>query len=90
MGRSAGFIAAHATMASSDVDLCLVPDVPVVLEGEKGCLPHLLRRVKQQGYAVVVVADKDSHTGVVVKAMDQCRLAGAMSVSLAARQDVTQ
>lgn len=82
MGRSAGFIAAHATMASSDVDLvrnfirglwsmlqsfryvthklllkCLVPEVPVILDGEKGCLPHLMRRVKQQGYAVVVVAE---------------------------------
>ena len=57
MGRSAGFIAAHATMASSDVDLCLVPEVPLVLEGEHGCLPHLLRRVQEQGYAVVVVAE---------------------------------
>lgn len=36
---------------------CLVPEVPVVLDGEKGCLPHLMRRVKQQGYAVVVVAE---------------------------------
>mmetsp|Transcript_21683 Transcript_21683/g.49984 ORF Transcript_21683/g.49984 Transcript_21683/m.49984 type:complete len:565 (+) Transcript_21683:154-1848(+) len=57
MGRSAGYIAAHATMASSDVDLCLVPEVPVVLEGPNGCLPHLRRRVKHQGYAVVVVAE---------------------------------
>jgi 6-phosphofructokinase 1 len=29
MGRSAGFIAAHATMASGDVDLCLIPEVPL-------------------------------------------------------------
>lgn len=57
MGRSAGFIAAHATMSSSDVDLCLVPEVPIVLEGPKGCLPHLRRRVRDQGYAVVVVAE---------------------------------
>lgn len=57
MGRSAGFIAAHATMASSDVDLCLVPEVPIELEGPKGCLPYLRRRVKHQGYAVVVVAE---------------------------------
>lgn len=57
MGRSAGYIAAHATMASGDVDLCLVPEVPLELEGAKGCLPHLWRRVKQQGYAVVVVAE---------------------------------
>jgi 6-phosphofructokinase 1 len=57
MGRSSGYIAAFATMASSDVDLCLVPEVPIVLEGDKGCLPHLMRRVHQQGYAVVVVAE---------------------------------
>ena len=57
MGRSAGFIAAHAVMASSDVDLCLVPEVPTVLDGDLGCLPHIRRRVKEQGYAVVVVAE---------------------------------
>ena len=57
MGRSAGFIAAHATMSSYDVDLCLVPEVPIVLDGPKGCLPHLRRRVQEQGYAVVVVAE---------------------------------
>ena len=36
---------------------------------------------------VVVVADKDSSTGVVVRAMDQCRLAGARNVSLAASRE---
>jgi 6-phosphofructokinase 1 len=44
-------------MSSSDVDLCLVPEVPLVLEGEMGCLPHIRRRVKEQGYCVVVVAE---------------------------------
>ena len=57
MGRSAGFLAVHATMSSGDVDLCLVPEVPIVLEGELGCLNHVMRRVKEQGYAVVVVAE---------------------------------
>ena len=57
MGRSSGFIAAHATLGSGDVDLCLVPEVPIVLEGPNGCLPHLWRRVKKNGYAVVVVAE---------------------------------
>lgn len=57
MGRSSGYIAAHATLGSGDVDLCLVPEVPIVLDGEKGCLPHLWDRVKQKGYAVVVVAE---------------------------------
>lgn len=33
------------------------PQVPIVLEGESGCLPHLWKRVKEKGYAVVVVAE---------------------------------
>jgi 6-phosphofructokinase 1 len=57
MGRSAGFIAVHAVMGSGDVDLCLVPEVPIVLEGEKGFLPFLMQRVKEKGHAVVVVAE---------------------------------
>ena len=36
---------------------------------------------------VVIVADKGSETGQVVKVMDQCRLAGAKEVSLAAKKD---
>ncbi len=39
---------------------------------------------------VVIVADKDSNTGTVVKAMDQCRLAGAMNVSLAAKRETEE
>jgi len=33
------------------------------------------------------VADKISHTGIVVKVMDQCRLAGAQKVSIAASKE---
>lgn len=33
-------------MASGDVDLCLVPESPIVLEGPKGCLPHIMKRVR--------------------------------------------
>ncbi len=34
--------------------------------------------------SVVIVADKQSHTGTVVMVMDQCRQAGVKNVSLAA------
>lgn len=57
MGRSAGFIAVHATLASGDVDLCLVPEVAIELDGPSGCLPFLMERVQKQGHAVVVVAE---------------------------------
>jgi biopolymer transport protein ExbD len=33
---------------------------------------------------VVIVADKESSTGVVIMALDGCRLAGAENVSIAA------
>ena len=47
----------HATLASADVDLCLVPELAIELEGEQGCLPFLMQRVEKQGHAVVVVAE---------------------------------
>ena len=32
---------------------------------------------------VIIVGDKNSHTGVVVRVMDQCRMAGAKNISIA-------
>lgn len=57
MGRSAGFIAVHSTLASGDVDLCLAPELAIELDGPQGCLPFLMKRVAEQGHAVVVVAE---------------------------------
>ena len=57
MGRSAGFLAVFAALGSGDVDLVLVPEVPIVLEGPDSILSFLRSRVKEQGFAVVVVAE---------------------------------
>lgn len=57
MGRHAGFIAAGATVASQDVNFTLVPEVPFKLEGERGFLASLKRRVVERAHAVVVVAE---------------------------------
>ena len=57
MGRSAGFLAATSALGSGDVDAVLVPEVPIVLEGDNGILPFIYRRTKEQKYAVVVVAE---------------------------------
>ena len=51
----------------------------------RGLVERALAEDPESG--VVIVADKDSETGVVVKVMDQCRLAGAASVSLAAKRE---
>ena len=52
-----GFIAAHATLSSGDVDLCLIPEAPIELKGENSCLEHLARTVAARGHAVVVVSE---------------------------------
>jgi len=57
MGRSAGFIAAGATVASQEVHFCLVPESPFVLEGERGFLSCLEKCIKVQRHAVIVVAE---------------------------------
>ncbi len=36
--------------------------------------------------SVVIAADKDSRTGIVIQALDACRLAGVKNVSVAARK----
>jgi 6-phosphofructokinase 1 len=57
MGREAGFIAAGATVASQDVNFTLIPEVPFKLEGKRGFLPLLKKRLLERRHAVVVVAE---------------------------------
>ena len=42
MGRHAGFIAAAATVASQDVNFCLIPESPFYLDGANGLLAKKL------------------------------------------------
>ncbi|HLU50348.1 MAG TPA: 6-phosphofructokinase, partial [Planctomycetota bacterium] len=57
MGRDSGFIAAAATVASGDVNFCLVPEVDFDLDGEGGLFDLLERRLRHRGHAVIVVAE---------------------------------
>jgi biopolymer transport protein ExbD len=57
----------------------------VDIRSVRGLVERALAEDPQSG--VVVVADKRSMTGAVVKVMDQCRLAGAKNVSLAAKRE---
>ncbi|OUZ99254.1 Phosphofructokinase domain [Macleaya cordata] len=57
MGRSTGHIALHATLSSRDVDCCLIPENDFYLEGKGGLFQFLEHRLKQNGHAVVVVAE---------------------------------
>jgi 6-phosphofructokinase 1 len=53
----AGFIAMHATLASRDVDCCLIPESPFYLEGKGGLFEFIKRRIKENGHMVIVVAE---------------------------------
>jgi 6-phosphofructokinase 1 len=54
MGRESGFIAAHAALAISDVNFCLVPEVPFSLDA---FLEALRRRLEKRHHAVIVVGE---------------------------------
>ncbi|CAI8615882.1 unnamed protein product [Vicia faba] len=57
MGRSTGHIALHATLSSRDVDCCLIPELDFYLEGKGGLFEFLDQRLKENGHAVLVVAE---------------------------------
>ena len=57
MGRHSGFIACYAALAEPDANYVLIPEVPFVLDGPRGFLAHLARRVRERDHAVIVVAE---------------------------------
>lgn len=57
MGRRAGYIAAYATLANNDVNFCLLPEFPVALDGPRGLLHALERRLERRHHAVIAVAE---------------------------------
>src|SRR5512143_1337960 len=54
MGRDSGFIAAYSVLVDSQVNFCLVPEVPSTLERFLGALE---RRLERRSHAVIVVAE---------------------------------
>ncbi|KAL2347398.1 hypothetical protein Fmac_001398 [Flemingia macrophylla] len=57
MGRDSGFIAMHASLASGQIDICLIPEVPFNLHGPSGVLSYLKYLIETKGSAVVCVAE---------------------------------
>jgi 6-phosphofructokinase 1 len=54
MGRESGFIAAYAALAYSDVNFCLIPEIPFTLES---FLKAVSERLETKDHAVIVVAE---------------------------------
>ncbi|KAF6151825.1 hypothetical protein GIB67_010399 [Kingdonia uniflora] len=56
MGRYSGFIAMYATLASRDLDCCLIPESPFFLEGPGVFFEFIQKRLKEIGHMVIVIA----------------------------------
>jgi biopolymer transport protein ExbD len=96
--KEAGIDVQKSTAATAEVKergnimIGLTADGEVYMEGKKvdvRAIRPLIERALAEDpeSAVVIIADKQSETGAVVKVMDQCRLAGAKDVSLAANRE---
>ncbi len=57
MGRYCGFIAVASSLASRDVNICLIPEVHFQLEGEHGVYEAIIERCKVKGHCVIVIAE---------------------------------
>ncbi|XP_078168560.1 ATP-dependent 6-phosphofructokinase 6-like isoform X4 [Carex rostrata] len=57
MGRYSGFLSMYATLASRDVDCCLIPESPFYLEGKGGLFEFMEKRLRENGHMVLVVAE---------------------------------
>lgn len=57
MGRDSGFIASYAALASSEVNICLIPEAPFRLHGAGGLLDRLHERLQAKHHAVLLVAE---------------------------------
>jgi 6-phosphofructokinase 1 len=54
MGRDSGFIASFATLADTQVGLCLIPEIAFSIDG---VVKAAWQRIQRDGYAVIVVAE---------------------------------
>ena len=59
------------SLLAGDVDLCLVPEVAIELEGERGCLPFLKQRVAEQGTAHIVWCNHPRTSRVTISSFRQ-------------------
>ena len=96
--KEAGIDVQRATASTAEVKqhgnvmVGVTPDGDVFYEGKRidirSVRAHIERALAEDPEAgVVIVADKRSETGAIVTVMDQCRLAGAKNVSIAAKRE---
>lgn len=72
MGRYCGYIAVNATLASRDVNICLVPEVHFQLYGSDGVYQRIIERAQTRGHCLVVIAE-GAEDGLIDEEREQMR-----------------
>ncbi|MGD9142030.1 MAG: biopolymer transporter ExbD [bacterium] len=96
--KESGIDVQRSTAATAEVKergnilIGVTPEGDIYFEGKRidirSVRPLIERALAEDPESgVVIVADKRSETGSIVQVMDQCRLAGARNVSLAAKRE---
>ena len=85
-------VAASAqSLEKKSILLVLTPDGRVVYGGREVRLNELRglvsRMLREQEMPVIILADENSRSGVLVDVIDECKLAGAKQVSIAAERE---
>ena len=57
MGRNSGFIAAYAALSFQEANFVLIPEMDFDLDGPKGLLQALRKRLEDRHHALIVVAE---------------------------------
>jgi 6-phosphofructokinase 1 len=98
MGRHSGFIACHAALACPEANFVLIPEVGLKLDGERGFLRLLERRLAERAHAVIVVAEGAGQelcaagpvVGAVAGATDASGNARLKDIGLVLRERIVQ
>ena len=67
-GRRCGFLPVLSSLASRDVNICVVPEISFQIYGEHGVYESIIARSKAKGHCIIVVAE-GAYLGLVEEDM---------------------
>lgn len=57
LGKKSGHIALHASLASRDVNICLIPEFEIDLYGPGGLFEFVYERLRLKKHCIIVVSE---------------------------------
>ena len=74
----------QASLASGQVDVCLIPEVPFQLEGEHGLVAYLEHLLETRGHVVICIAEGTAQVRCTAKSLSHAVCSGAAAAAAAA------